>query len=204
MTDHILSNSHLHFRDISRWLLSVYNEIDQSNIELKLLLPLTALCLSSDSLSQSHHYQSIQIASSRILYYCISPLLNSFSKDNICAQLRQIKFPQAYALFLKDLSRLIKPTTSLNLSIDLIWELMPDIDEHQRLINEYQKCPLQQQQNVQIINDIIPEIWGEIGKKLLSMNISSACQIELEKKTSGKYKNKIFSIMSNFNNLYLA
>jgi len=43
---------------------------------------------------------------------------------------------------------------------------MPDIDEHQRLINEYEKYSLQQQQNVQIINNIIPDIWGEIGKKI--------------------------------------
>jgi hypothetical protein len=82
-----------------------------------------------------------------------------------------MKFPQAYALFLKDLSRLIKPTsTTANLSIDLIWELMPDIDEHQRLLIEHQKysIPQQQQQNVQIINNIIPDIWGEIGKKYFS------------------------------------
>lgn len=61
-----------------------------------------------------------------------------------------MKFPQAYALFLKDLSRLVKPTTSSNLSMGLIWELMPDIDE---------------QQNAQLMNSIIPDIWGEIGKK---------------------------------------
>jgi hypothetical protein len=141
----------------------------KSNIELKLLLPLTPFS-SSDSylpLSPSHNYQLIQITSRRILYYQIFPVIKSFAKDDICSQLRQIKFPQAYALFLKDLSRLIKPTTvvSSNLSIDLIWELMPDIDEHQRLINENQKYSLQQQQYAQIINNIIPDIWGEIGKK---------------------------------------
>jgi hypothetical protein len=41
--------------------------------------------------------------------------------------------------------------------MDLIWELMPDIDEHQ-------KYSLQPQQNVQMINNIIPDIWGEIGR----------------------------------------
>jgi len=144
--------------DTTRWLLSIhndYNENEKSNIELKFLLPLIPLCSSLES------SQSIQITSSRILYYSI----NSFLKDNLSTQLRQIKFPQAYALFLKNLSRLIKPTTtsSSNLSIDLIWELMPDIDEHQRLINEYQKYSLQQQQNIQIINNLIPDIWSEIG-----------------------------------------
>jgi hypothetical protein len=113
----------------------------------------------------SHNYQSIQISATRILYYCIIPSLNSFCKDDICTQLRQIKFPQAYALFLKDLSRLIKPATASNLTIDLIWELMPDIDEHQRLLNENQKYSLQQQeQYLKIINNLIPDIWGEIGK----------------------------------------
>ena len=84
-------------------------------------------------------------------------------------QLRQIKFPQAYALFLKDLSRLIKPsmTSSSNLSIDLIWELMPDIDEHQRLLNENYKSSSQQQQQIQIMNSILPDIWEEIGKENL-------------------------------------
>jgi hypothetical protein len=85
-------------------------------------------------------------------------------------QLRQIKFPQAYALFLKNLSRLIKPTTSSsNLPIDLIWELMPDIDEHQRLISDYQKYSLQQQQNIQIINNLIPDIWSEIGNLFIKL-----------------------------------
>jgi hypothetical protein len=83
----------------------------------------------------------------------------------MCIQLRQIKFPRAYALFLKDLSRLIKPTTTSNLSIDLIWELMPDIDEHQRLLHDNQKYASQQdQQYLKIINNLIPDIWGEIGK----------------------------------------
>jgi hypothetical protein len=41
---------------------------------------------------------------------------------------------------------------------------MPDIDEHQRLMNDYQNYSLEKQQNVQIINNIIPDIWGEIGK----------------------------------------
>ena len=110
--------------------------------------------------------QSMQITSSKILYYLISPLLNTFTKNDICTQLREIKFPQAYALFLKDLSRLIKPTiiTTNNLSTDFIWELMPDIDEYQRFISEYQKYSLQQQQNIQTINNIIPDIWAEIGK----------------------------------------
>jgi hypothetical protein len=89
--------------------------------------------------------------------------LNSFCKDDLCIQLRQIKFPRAYALFLKDLSRLIKPATTVNLSIDLIWELMPDIDEHQRLINENPKYSLQQQ-FLKMINNLTPDIWAEIGK----------------------------------------
>lgn len=46
---------------------------------------------------------------------------------------------------------------------------MPDIDEHQRLMNEKHKYSLQQQQNVQIINNIIPDIWKEIGKKSFSI-----------------------------------
>jgi hypothetical protein len=41
---------------------------------------------------------------------------------------------------------------------------MPDIDEHQRLINQNHNYSLQQQQYIQIINNIIPDIWGEIGK----------------------------------------
>ncbi len=89
--------------------------------------------------------------------------MNSFCKDDLCIQLRQIKFPRAYALFLKDLSRLIKPATTVNLSIDLIWELMPDIDEHQRLINENPKYSLQQQ-FLKMINNLTPDIWAEIGK----------------------------------------
>jgi hypothetical protein len=158
--------------DISRWLLSIYNdynEIDKHNIQLKLLLPLTPFSSSSDTYISSsilHNYQTIQITSKRILYYCIIPYLNSFCKDDLCTQLRQIKFPRAYALFLKDLSRLIKPpTTTSNLSIDFIWELMPDYDEHQRLINENQTYALQQQQQyLKIINNLIPDIWVEIGK----------------------------------------
>ena len=72
-----------------------------------------------------------------------------------------MKFPQAYALFLKDLSRLIKPSTISNLSHELIWELMPDIDEHQRLLHDNQKQ--QQQQLLKVINNLIPDIWAEIG-----------------------------------------
>lgn len=64
-----------------------------------------------------------------------------------------MKFPQAYSFFLKDLSRLIKPTTSSHLSMDLMWELMPDIDE---------------QMNIPVISHIIPDIWAEIGKKYRS------------------------------------
>ncbi|CAF0837469.1 unnamed protein product [Adineta steineri] len=168
--------------DVSYWLLSVhndYNDIGKYNNELKLLLPLTPLSLSSESsnvLLQSQNYQSIQLTSSRILYYCTCPSLNSLSKDDLCTKLRQIKFPQAYALFLKDLSRLIKPITSVssssNLSIDLIWELMPDVDEHQRLLNEKHKYSLQQQQNVQVINNIIPDIWREIGKQELFYSVT--------------------------------
>jgi hypothetical protein len=41
---------------------------------------------------------------------------------------------------------------------------MPDIDEHQRLINENKTCSLQQQQYLKIINNLIPDIWAEIGK----------------------------------------
>ncbi|CAF1133024.1 unnamed protein product [Rotaria sordida] len=169
--------------DVSRWFLSIhndYNEIDKRKTELKFLLPIIPLSTPSESyisLSKSHNYQSIQITSSRILYYCISPILNTFPNDDLCTQLCQIKFPQAYALFLKDLSRLINPTTTTslsNLSIDLIWELMPDIDEHQRLLNENQKYSLQQQQqqNIQFINNIIPNIWEEIGKQELFYSVT--------------------------------
>lgn len=153
------------FSDVSRWLLSIHNdysELTKSNIELKLLLPLIPL---NETYQLSSNHQLIQITSRRILYYSIPSLIKTFFKDDICTQLREIKFPQAYALFLKDLSRLIKPTTISNLSIDLIWELMPDIDEHQRLINSNHKYSLQQQQYIQIINNIIPDIWREIGKK---------------------------------------
>jgi len=41
---------------------------------------------------------------------------------------------------------------------------MPDIDEHQRLINENLKYSLQEQQYLKIINNLIPDIWAEIGK----------------------------------------
>ena len=41
---------------------------------------------------------------------------------------------------------------------------MPDIDEHQRLINENLKYSLQEQQYLKVINNLIPDIWGEIGK----------------------------------------
>ncbi|CAF4098769.1 unnamed protein product [Rotaria sp. Silwood2] len=174
-------NNDINTSDVSRWLISIhndYNEIHKFKIELKLLLPIVPLCSPSESfasLSESHNYQSIQITSSRILYYCISPTLNLFSKDDIYTQLSQIKFPEAYALFLKDLSRLINPTTtssSSNLSIDLIWELMPDIDEHQRLFNENQKYSIQQQKNIQLINNIIPSIWEEIGKQELFYSVT--------------------------------
>ena len=157
--------------DVSRWLLSTfndYNEIEKRDIQLRLLLPLTPLSLSSDtfiSSSISRSYQSFQITSSRILYYSILPALTSLCKDDPCLQLRQIKFPRAYALFLKDLSRLIKPTTVPNLSIDLIWELMPDVDEHQRLLLDTNKYSFQQQQSLKMINTLIPDIWSDIGKR---------------------------------------
>jgi len=133
---------------------------------LKILLPLTPFSSPSESISTLRNYQTIQITSSRILYYCIIPSLNSFCKDDLCTQLRQIKFPYAYALFLKELSRLIKPTTTSNLSIDLIWELMPDSDEYQRLNNENSKYSLSQQQYLKTINNLIPDIWAEIGKNM--------------------------------------
>jgi hypothetical protein len=158
------------FSDLSRWLLSIYNdynEIDKRDIQLKILLPLTTFSSPSEtyiSSSMLRNYQTLQITSSRILYYCIMPSLNSFSKDDLCTQLRQIKFPYAYAFFLKNLSRLIKPTTTSNLSVELIWELMPDSDECQRLINENSKYSLPQQQYLKVINNLIPDIWSEIGK----------------------------------------
>ncbi|CAF4833264.1 unnamed protein product, partial [Rotaria sp. Silwood1] len=158
--------------NVSRWLLSIYkdyNENDKHEMQLKLLLPLIPFTPSSETCMSSivsRNYQSIQITSSRILYYCIIPSLNSLSKDDLCIQLRQIKFPQAYALFLKNLSRLINPTTTLNISIDLIWQLMPDIDEHQRLINDNQNYSLQQQY-LKMIHNLIPDIWVEIGKQEL-------------------------------------
>jgi hypothetical protein len=40
---------------------------------------------------------------------------------------------------------------------------MPDIDEHQRLINQNQTYSLQQQY-LKIINNLTPDIWAEIGK----------------------------------------
>ncbi|CAF1683086.1 unnamed protein product, partial [Adineta ricciae] len=167
--------------DVSRWLLSIYNdynETDKRDIQLKLLLPLSPFSSSPETYilsSWARNYQSIQITSSRILYYCIIPSLNTFCKDDMCTQLRQIQFPKAYALFLKDLSRLIKPaTTTSNLSIDLIWELMPDIDEHQRLLNDNQKYSLlqPQQQFLKIINNLIPDMWAEIGKQELFYSVT--------------------------------
>lgn len=157
--------------ETSGWLQSTYsdfNELHQCKIDLKLLLPLTSLSFPSEitpSTSISLQYQSMQLTSSRILYYSLLPSLNLLPKTDLCTHLRQMKFPQAYALFLKDLSRLIKPTSSSNLSIDLIWELMPDVDEHQRLLTESQRHPLEQQQNIQIVNQLIPDIWGEIGER---------------------------------------
>ena len=157
-------------RDVSRWLLSVFaesNETKKSNVELKLLLPLATPLPSSATflpLSPASNYHSLQITSSRTLYYSIAPTFHPLVKDDLCGQLRQVKFPQAYALFLKDLSRLIKPAASSNLSIDLIWELMPDVDEHQRLLNESYTYSLQHQQHAQIINNLIPDMWGEIGR----------------------------------------
>ena len=166
--------------DLSRWLLSIYNnynDIDKRDIQLKILLPLTPLSSSSDtyiSSSMLRNYQTLQITSSRMIFYSLMPSLNSFCKDDLCTQLRQIQFPHAYALFLKDLSRLIKPTTTPNLSIELIWELMPDSDEYQRLSNEVVKYSLPQQQYVKVINNLIPDIWAEIGKKDFLSNSSRA------------------------------
>ena len=164
------------FSDVSRWLLSIYtdyNEIEKREIQLKLLLPLVPFSSSSETFISSiisRNYQSIQITSTRILYYCIIPSLNTFSKDDICTQLRQVKFPQAYALFLKNLSRLINPTAISNLSIDFIWELMPDSGEHQRFFSDYYKYSIQQQY-LTVINNIIPDIWVEIGKFKISHSI---------------------------------
>jgi hypothetical protein len=50
---------------------------------------------------------------------------------------------------------------------------MPDIDEHQSLMNEKHKYSLQNQPNIQIINNIIPDIWKEIGKKRVLKSILS-------------------------------
>ena len=135
-----------HFSDVTRWLFSIQNGVDPSAIKFKILLPLHPLSLPLDSSSPSYNYQSIPITTSRILYYQSSKPL---STTDLGTDLRQMKFPQAYALFLKDLSRLIKPTTSANLSMDLFWELMPDIDE---------------QTNIPLMNNIIPDIWAEIGE----------------------------------------
>lgn len=151
--------------------MSVYNDYNEKHkheIQLKLLLSLIPFSSSSETPISSvlqHNYQSIQITSSRILYYCTIPSLNTLYKDDVATKLRQIKFPQAYALFLKNLSRLINPTTTLNLSVDLIWQLMPDIDEYQRLINQNQNYPLQQQ-CLKIVHSLIPDLWAEIGKMI--------------------------------------
>jgi hypothetical protein len=48
---------------------------------------------------------------------------------------------------------------------------MPDIDEHQCLMNEKHKYFLQNQPNIQLINNIIPDIWKEIGKKRVLKSI---------------------------------
>lgn len=167
---------HLNFSDVSCWLLSTHtnqSDIGKSKIELKLLLPLTPLSLASESNNstvQSYKYHLIQITSSRTLYCHSTAPINLSAKDDISTYLRQINFPQAYAFFLKDLSRLIKPTTTSpsNLSIDLIWELMPDIDEHQRLWNDKQQYVSQTQPRVHLINKIIPDMWREIGKLKVS------------------------------------
>ena len=154
------------------YLLSIYtdyNETHQCKTDLKLLLPLTPSSVISENLIINTiipNYHSMRITSSRVLYYSTVPPLNLLPKTDICAQLRQMKLPRAYALFLKDLSRLIKPTSSSSskLSIDLIWELMPDVDEHQRLLHENHKYSIQQQQDIQIMNQLIADIWAEIGK----------------------------------------
>lgn len=162
-----------YFSNVSRWLLSIYNdynEIDKHDTQLKILLPLVPFSSIPETFTSSlpsHNYQSIQITSTRTLYYSIMPASNSLPKDDLCKQLRQVKFPQAYALFLKNLSRLINPVTTLNLSIDLIWQLMPDVDEHQRLLQENPNYP-GQQQYLKIIHNLTPDIWAEIGKILYS------------------------------------
>ncbi|CAF3782883.1 unnamed protein product [Rotaria magnacalcarata] len=144
-TLHFLSPSVKKINNPSRWLLSVYNdynETDKQEIQLKLLLPLVPFSLSPETTCMSsiiqHSYQSIQITSSRILYYCIMPSLNSLCKDDV--------------------------STTLNLTIDLIWQLMPDIDEHQRLLNQNHSL---QQQYLKIIHNLTPDIWVEIGKQEL-------------------------------------
>ncbi|CAF0916453.1 unnamed protein product [Adineta ricciae] len=166
--------------DVSCWLLSTHtnqSDIGKSKTELKLLLPLTPLSLASEShnsSAQSYKYQLIQITSSRTLYCHSTASVNLSAKDDLSTHLRQMNFPQAYALFLKDLSRLIKPTITSpsNLSIDLIWELMPDIDEHQRLWNDKHQYTSQSQPQVHLINKIIPDMWKEIGKQELFYSVT--------------------------------
>jgi hypothetical protein len=43
---------------------------------------------------------------------------------------------------------------------------MPDSDEYQRLNNENSKYSLSQQQYLKTMNNLIPDIWAEIGKNM--------------------------------------
>ncbi|CAF0795782.1 unnamed protein product [Didymodactylos carnosus] len=155
----------------TKWLLSIYvdyNETEKCEFIVKLLVPLSShlplLKLSSISSSTYATFRSVQLTSIRTLYYStsISPTVTS--------NLRQLKFPQAYALMLKDFSRLIKPSSSNTqqfLSNDMLWSLMPDINEQQQL---------QQNKSHELttttIYDIMPDIWSEIGKQELFYSVT--------------------------------
>lgn len=142
------------FSDPSRWIFSTHQQTDT---ELKFLLPLNSLPVTIPS----EHYQCLQITATKLLYYALNPS----SKEHCSIHSDRIQFPRAYALFLKDLSRLIKPISIGNLSIDLIWELMPDVDQ-------YQKYAIQQAKTIQTIEKFIPQIWEEIGKQELFYSVT--------------------------------
>ena len=126
----------------------IFSNQKQPNNDFKFVLPLNSLAITN----HSGHYQCIQLTATKILY--------CHSNENSL-----IEFPCAYALFLKDLSRLIKPTAIGHLSLDFIWELMPDCDE-------YSKYALQQSKTIRTIEKSIPQIWEEIGKQELFYSVT--------------------------------
>ncbi|CAF1017593.1 unnamed protein product, partial [Didymodactylos carnosus] len=154
----------------TKWLLSIfidYDEIEKCEFILKLLLPLSShIPVLKPAYNSSTYaaFRPIRLTSSRTLYYSTStPMTTTIN-------LRQSKFPQAYALMLKNFSRLIKPSPSITqyLSFDTLWSLMPDINEQQQL----ELNTLYDVKTTTMIYDIMPEIWSEIGKQELFYSVT--------------------------------